>query len=86
MALGKIVTCGLPESIARTIGPPVSQVHMHCTRRADQRILPRIRSEAGRRRLCYRGVELLNGMGIEPSVASFKGDVKAYLLLENDVT
>ena len=85
-AVGKVIACGLPESIARAIGPPANQVHAHCTRRADQRTLPRIRTEAGRRRLCYRGVELLNAIGTEPSAAGFKADVKAYLLLESDAT
>ena len=82
-AVGKAVASGVPESIAQTIGPPANQVHGHCTRNSNHRALPRIRTEAGRRRLCYRGVDILKGIGIEPTTASFKADAKTCLLLES---
>lgn len=85
-AVGKVISSGLPESIAHTIGPPANQVHEHGTRHANHRTLPHIRTESGRRRLCYRGVELLNTIGIAPVAAGFKADARAYLLLGSDVT
>ena len=75
-----------PDSIAHTIGPPANQVHDHCTRHANHRTLPHIRTESGRRRLCYRDVELLNTVGIEPVAGGFKADARTYLLLGSDVT
>ena len=55
-----VVTTGLPEAIHCKIGTRASERHTHETRGASTLTLPRIRTEAGRRRLCYRGVRMLN--------------------------
>ena len=49
-----VAATGRPEDIANTIGE-VAQ-HQYRTRAAGQHALPRIRTEAGRRRLCYSAV------------------------------
>ena len=64
-----------------TIGPRAAEIHEHNTRRASDWTLPRIRTEAGRRRLCYRGCSLLNEHRLDPADKSFcplsKAAVKA---------
>ena len=64
-----------------TIGPRAAEIHEHNTRRASDWTLPRIRTEAGRRRLCYRGCSLLNEHRLDPADDSFcalsKAAVKA---------
>ena len=55
-----VLVTGQPEAMLCAVGPPSNQRRSHVTRRATQRSLPRIRRAAGRRRLCYRGVKLLN--------------------------
>ena len=52
------ITTGRPESIVESIGA-VAQ-HQYQTRGASQRVLSRIRTELGRRRLCYSGVQPYN--------------------------
>ena len=59
-AVQSAVGTGLHESISSAIGLPASDRHSHETRGAGRLTVPRIRTEAGRRRLCYRGVTLLN--------------------------
>ena len=59
-SLNKTIRTGTPAYIAQTVGPPRNAVHDHATRRSAELSLPRIRTEAGRRRLCYRGAALLN--------------------------
>ena len=49
-----VAATGRPEDIANTIGE-VAQ-HQYRTRAAGQHALPRIRTEAGRRRQCYSAV------------------------------
>ena len=58
----KTIITGAPPYIAGTIGAPAHTFHDHHTRRPTHRTLPRIRTETGRRRLCYRGVKLLNDL------------------------
>ena len=55
-----VVASGLPDSIFCTIGLPANQRHAHATRNADRLTVPRARTEAGKRRLCYRGVTMYN--------------------------
>ena len=59
----RAIMSGRPECLLQTIGQRASQRHDHDTRRADSLTLPPIRTESGRRRLCYRGVSLINGSG-----------------------
>ena len=65
-----------PEAIVNTIGPRARQRHGHDTRRADLYTLPAIRTESGRRRLCYRGVTMLNSVSVEPGTPGFRSAVK----------
>ena len=78
-AVERTVKSGRPDSLLQTIGPRARQRHDHDTRRADMFTLPTIRVEAGRRRLCYRGVSLINDMHIEPGISSFGAEVKRYV-------
>ena len=59
-AVHSAVTSGLPESVYKTIGRPANTRHTHETRHGSRLTVPRIRTEAGRRRLCYRGVTMFN--------------------------
>ena len=59
-AVTKVVVNGLPEGVYNTIGAPAASSHTHDTRYANRLSVPRIRTEAGRRRLCYRGVVMYN--------------------------
>ena len=69
---------GHPDFLLNTFGQRAHQRHDHNTRRADSFTLPAIRVEAGRRRLCYRGVSLLNDSGIEPGTLSFRADARLF--------
>ena len=61
------------------VGPPASELHRQDTRRAGE-VLPRSLTEAGRRRLGYRGVSLPNehsrhcGEGFRAKVRAAVGD------------
>ena len=70
-----LVTCQ-PESLFSTIGARARQRHDHETRQADQFTLPAIRTECGRRRLCYRGVTMLNSVSAEPGAPGFRSTVR----------
>ena len=78
-SLLKTLHTGAPAYVARTIGPPRNAVHNHATRRSAELSLPRIRTEAGRRRLCYRGASLLNELDIREAVP-FKSTLRNVLL------
>ena len=75
-ALERILVTCQPEAIVNTIGPRARQRHGHDTRRADLYTLPAIRTESGRRRLCYRGVTMLNSVSVEPGTPGFRSAVK----------
>ena len=62
MAVHRLMVHQLPVPLVRTIGPPAAQLHQHNTRGADRRVVPWIRTEAGRRRLDYSGVMSYNTM------------------------
>ena len=66
--------------IRSTIGPAASQRHEHNTRHASNLTLPPIRTEAGRRRLCYRGVALLNNCGLDVDDPQFRQTLKQHIL------
>ena len=75
-AVERTIVSGQPESLLQTIGPRAHQWHNHDTRRAELFTLPSIRVEAGRRRVCYRGVSLMNDMNVEPGIPAFRAEVK----------
>ena len=79
-AVERVIVSGRPESIYDSIGPRACQRHDHDTRRSSLFTLPSIRSEAGRRRLCYRGVSLVNNLGVEPGEPCFRSNVKRTIL------
>ena len=79
-AVERIITSGQPEYLRGTLGQRASQRHRHDTRRAYYFTLPSIRTEAGRRRLCYRGIARLNELGVEPGILSYRYKVKNVLL------
>ena len=64
-AVFRAVETGRPTYIADTIGMPACTTHDHATRRSRELCLPRIRTEAGRRRLCYRGAKLFNEINVD---------------------
>ena len=78
-AVYNALATGQPEYIASTIGMRACDVHQHETRRANRLTLPRIRTEAGRRRLCYRGVQLFNDLEIDRT-RPFRAALKDMLL------
>ena len=74
--LERILVTRQPESLFSTIGARARQRHDHETRQADQFTLPAIRTECGRRRLCYRGVTMLNSVSAEPGAPGFRSTVR----------
>ena len=70
---------GRPEPIAVTLGRTARQRHAHDTRRASEVTLSRIRTEAGRRRLCYGAVQAYNRLPILNAEVSFKRQLKNHL-------
>lgn len=79
-SLYKTIRTGIPTYMAQTVGPPRNAVHDHATRRSAELSLPRIRTEAGRRRLCYRGAALLNELDVVREATSFKSSLQNALL------
>ena len=75
-AVQRTLMSGQPESLHRTIGPRARQRHDHNTRRSDMFTLPPFRIGAGKRRLCYRGVSLINDLRIEPDIPAFRAELK----------
>ena len=72
------LTSGTPDEIAVTFGETAQ--HRYETRTACQHALPRIRTEAGRRRLCYSAVRDYDSL--PPSVGGrhFRFKLRRYLL------
>ena len=60
-AVERTIVSGQPECLSDTMGHRASQRHQHDTRRAGFLTLLSIHTEAGRRRLCYRGVTVWTG-------------------------
>ena len=69
-----------PAYIHHTIGVPANQLHSHDTRRADRRTVPLIQNEAGRRRLCYSGVSMLNELNVNAHTPRFRSKLKRAIL------
>ena len=78
-AVERIIVTGVPEYVQQTFGTRASQLHQHYTRGAQSRTLPLIRTESGRRRLCYRGVAALNRTGLEAGGQHFKSDLRNFI-------
>ena len=79
-AVQRAITAGTPEYISQTIGPAAREIHEHDTRHAGRLTQPRARSETGRRRLCIRGVEMLNRANTNPHMACFRVNAKRAIL------
>ena len=71
---------GQPEALRSTIGPPANTRHSHETRNAGQLTLPHIRTEAGRRRLCYHGVMSFNELKFNYSSVNFRRSLKKAIM------
>ena len=83
-AVQRAITTGTPEHISQTIGPVARDIHDHDTRNAGLITQPRARTETGRRRLCIRGVAMLNGVELNPYVPAFPANVKRLDILMLD--
>ena len=70
----------VPECIANTIGQRADERHQHNTRNAHELTMPRMRTETGKRRLCYRGVKTLSDFRVDPHEPIFRNMVKRVLL------
>ena len=79
-AVQRTLTTGFPEHIFDTIGDPANLRHGYSTRDRHKRTLPRIRSEAGRRRLNYRGVDMTNSHNIGDSSTCYRARLKRSIL------
>ena len=80
-AVFRTMGSGQPDTLLRTFGPRASQHHSHYTRPAGLYTLLLICVEAGRRRLRYRGVSLLNQSHILPDDPSFRVEVRRFAKL-----
>ena len=76
----RVNTTGKPEVIASSIGGAAR--HQYQTRAAGRHVLPKIRTEAGRRRLCYGAVREYDSLPIDSSSRSFRRQLRRYLLSE----
>ena len=72
------ITTGRPESLAGCIGGVTE--HQYQTRASSQRALSRIRTEQGRRRLSYSGVEQYNRLSFDAITCGFKSRLRRHLL------
>ena len=77
--LERVIVTEQPRLLFETIGQQANLVHNHFTRRSNEWTLPAIRTESGRRRLCYRGVSQLNRTGLNPGSYHFKTELKRTL-------
>ena len=78
-AVQRVIVSGQPECLRSTIGQRVGQRHQHDTRSANLFTLPSIRTEAGRKRLCYRGVARLNVLKVDPRMSTFRAKIMKIL-------
>ena len=78
-AVQRVIVSGQPECLRSTIGQRVGQRHQHDTRSANLFALPSIRTEAGRKRLCYRGVARLNVLKVDPRMPVFRAKIMKIL-------
>ena len=78
LVIHRLMSCLVPPPLAQTIGAPARRQHDHDTRSADLLTVPRIRTETGRKRLCFSGVKLYNEVP-KPAGTSFKTAAKRHL-------
>ena len=79
LVIYRLLSYEVPAQLVEPIGPPARQQHRHNTRAADLLTVPRIRSEAGRNRLCYSAVKAYNDIPRRNGV-SIKTATKQHLL------
>lgn len=79
-SIRRALVTGRPEAIADTLGETARLRHAHDTRRASEITLPRIRSESGRRRLCYGAVQAYNQLPVINPNVGFKRQLKQHIL------
>ena len=79
-AVQRAIMTSTPEYVSQTIGSIARELHDHDARNAGLITQPRARTETGRRRLCIRGVTMLNDAKIDPGVPAFRGNVKRVIL------
>ena len=79
-AFQRSLVTGRPEQLTATFGQAARYRHDHNTRRAAELTLPRIHSEAGRRRLNYSAVRTYNSLPFAPHPTAFKVQLKKHLL------
>ena len=79
------LTTGQPEQLASTFGHTANQRHGHDTRRASELTLPRIHTEAGRKRLNYNTARAYNSLPFAPHPTAFRPQLKKYLLAKRHI-
>ena len=84
--LHRLVTTKLPKMLPDTIGETGEQRHMHRTRRARAITLPKIKSEAGRRRMNYSAVSAYNCLPFTPRVTTFRRQLRKHLSQHADTS
>ena len=72
------IMTGKPASVADLIGSTAA--HQYQTRGSSQRLLPRIRTELGRRRLSYSAVSEYNRLPVDKNTRGFKSRLRRHLL------
>ena len=77
MAQAHLAAAARATGLGQTIGPPARQLHQHETRGAGRLAVPSIRTEAGRRRLCFSGVTKYNEVFTSQATVS-KRSIKSY--------
>ncbi|KAF0301764.1 RNA-directed DNA polymerase from mobile element jockey [Amphibalanus amphitrite] len=75
-----LATTGKPEVLAETIGRTVH--HSYQTRAAGNHMLPRIRTEAGRQRLCYDTVREYDRLPFDVTARNFRHQLKKHIFME----
>ena len=81
-AVQSVITHHEPPRLYHTICPRANEIHRYDTRGAGNWTLPRIHTESGRRRLCYRGMSLVNTHRLDVADHSFRGTLKTVLRVE----
>ena len=75
-----IIVGECPERLLSSFGPRARDQHHHDTRQAHLFIVPRMRTETGKRRLCNRGIDALNEVGLDPHAPNFRDNLKRVIL------
>ena len=78
MVVYRLLCHHVPETLANTIGRPANERHQHNTRGASQLVLPNVRTEAGRKRLCSSAVAKTNEVFSSQGALS-RGSIRRHL-------